>query len=99
MGIWTISGKKDDLILETYDMCGTLKSYKIQYSNYRYQTHTTYFDIETRVDVIRADINLIDLDTIISLSDFAIDKSTNPDEMYFKMKRNESSGSFGLLSK
>lgn len=85
MGAWTISGDKDNLKLEWKDLCGNSNCYQIQYSNYRYGTHQTYFGYETWVNIIYADINLVDSDTSISLVSFTIDKSTNPDQMFFSV--------------
>jgi len=74
---WTITENNNDLFLETRDLCGVIKNYKIEFSNYQY--HTEWGRRED-IDGIDADIYLAGPDTLITFYNFSLRKSFNPDQ-------------------
>lgn len=70
---WTIFEDGDDLILEISDLCGTVKNYTINYSDYHYVLTTGYYGGKNKTEVIQANISLVCPEGTIDLTDFTID--------------------------
>ena len=88
MGKWKITGKKDELNLETQDLCGNIKNYTISYSNCNYISHTS-FGVTYNTDDIEADVQLIGSVNTVPLSGFRLTKSSEPNTIDFAVDENE----------
>lgn len=80
MQYWTITESGDELTLKTIDLCGRIKSYKIDFSNYRYD------EVDDRYYIF-ADVNLSNTDTTWQLKNFGFNEhymsfSSNDDSLY-----------------
>lgn len=80
MQYWTITESDDELSLKTTDLCGNIKSYKIDFSNF------TYDEVDNRYYIF-ADVNLSNSDTTWQLRNFGFNEhamsfSSHDDSLY-----------------
>lgn len=87
---WTITENNQELFLEATDICGEIKNYKVQCSNYQYDIEMGHVS----ENVIVADISLINQDTLLTLNAFFLDSA---ERMGFDIVTSNSRDSFILL--